>query len=212
MSNMELFIFVIAGFTLILFLFRAALGYRHYKHSIYPHIYDNYLIDYFYKLNVLQDASKSSLIRKLIGYHRIVYANIANKQGQLVSQIITIIHAKGLLVISHLNSPGSFSGNDSGNWLIRRKEENEDKKYKIENPVIYLREYTTHLANTLENRKVQSVIALSDEADITNLHPTVRVVRYSDLQTVIKEADCGYGLNNEDIDEIFRKLGGKLNH
>ncbi len=209
-TNMELFIYVIVGSMLLLFLFRAAIGYRHYRKSIFPHIYDNYLFDYFYKLNVFQDASKSGLIRKLIGYHRIVYANIANKEGKLASQILTIIHTKGILCISYLNSEGIFNGKDSGDWIIRRTEENEEKKYRIDNPVIYLREYLKHLNDVLGERRVESVIAVSDAADISNLHATVRVVHFSDLSALIKEADCGYGLNSEEIDEIFTKLGGKL--
>ena len=75
---MSLLIYVIAGFTVMMFLFRAALSYKKYKNSIYPHIYDNYLIDYFYKLNVFRDASKSGMIKKLIGNHRLNYANITN--------------------------------------------------------------------------------------------------------------------------------------
>ena len=54
-SNMTLLFYVIFGFMILMFLFRAGLGYRRYKNSIYPHIYDNYLIDYFYKLNVFRD-------------------------------------------------------------------------------------------------------------------------------------------------------------
>ena len=209
-SNLNLFLYVIVGFTALLFLFRAALSYPRYKKSIYPHLYDNYLIDYYYKLNVFQDASKSAKLKKLIGYHRIVYASIADKQGKLAAQIVTIIHAKGILSIAHLNTSGSISGNDSGNWTIRRSEEGQEKKYKIENPAIYLREYISHLSQVLEDRRVQSAIALNDECDTSNIHSNFKIVKYSELDELIKQADCSYGLNDTEIDEIFTKLGGKI--
>ncbi|MBE6116072.1 MAG: hypothetical protein E7187_04505 [Erysipelotrichaceae bacterium] len=209
-SNISLLIYVIAGFTALMFLFRAGLGYKKYKSSIYPHIYDNYLIDYFYKLNVFRDASKSGLIKKLIGNHRLNYANITNNEGKLVTQIITLIHSKGILSIAYLTSEGKYSGSDSGNWYVKRTENDSEKKFKIENPTIYLKEYNLHLSNALDNRKTQSLIALPDNTDITNLHPTYKVVKYSDLPEAIKEADCGYGLNDSDIDEIYEKLGGKV--
>lgn len=209
-TNMSLLIYVIAGFTALMFLFRAALSYKKYKNSIYPHIYDNYLIDYFYKLNVFRDASKSGLIKKLIGNHRLNYANITNNEGKLVTQIITLIHSKGILSIAHLTSEGKYSGSDSGSWYVKRNEGGNEKKFKLENPTLYLKEYNLHLSQALDNRRTQSIIAVPDNSDITNLHPTYKVVKYSDLPDVFREADCGYGLNDADIDEIYEKLGGKV--
>ncbi len=209
-SNISLFIYVIAGFTALMFLFRAALGYKKYKGSIYPHIYDNYLIDYFYKLNVFRDASKSGLIKKLVGNHRLNYANITNNEGKLVTQIITLIHSKGILSIAYLTSQGKYSGSDSGNWYVKRNEDGNEKKFKVENPVTYLKEYNLHLSQALEGRKTQSLVAVPDNSDITSLHPACKVVTYSQIPDVIREADCGYGLNDSDIDEIYEKLGGKV--
>ena len=130
--------------------------------------------------------------------------------GKLVTQIITLIHSKGILSIAYLTSEGKYSGSDSGNWYVKRTENDSEKKFKIENPTIYLKEYNLHLSNALDNRKTQSLIALPDNTDITNLHPTYKVIKYSDLPEAIKEADCGYGLNDSDIDEIYEKLGGKV--
>lgn len=211
-SNMTTFLYLIVIFAIILFSIRAALGYRSYKRSIYPHIYDNYLIDYFYKLNVLQDASKSGYIKKLIGYHRLAYANITNKEGKLCAQIITIIHSKGILSIAHIHTKGTVHGSDTGSWYVKRMEDNEEKKYKIENPGIYLREYISHLSQTLGDKRIQSVIAINDECDISNVHSSFKVIKFSEIEDVIKEADCNYGLNDADINDIFVKLGGKLEH
>ncbi|MBR2746067.1 MAG: hypothetical protein IKD99_05060 [Erysipelotrichaceae bacterium] len=161
-------------------------------------------------MNVFRDASKSGLIKKMIGNHRLNYANITNNEGKLVTQIITLIHSKGILSIAYLTSEGKYSGSDSGNWYVKRTENDSEKKFKIENPTIYLKEYNLHLSNALDNRKTQSLIALPDNTDITNLHPTYKVIKYSDLPEAIKEADCGYGLNDSDIDEIYEKLGGKV--
>ena len=209
-SNMNLLIYVIVAFAILLFSIRAALGHRSYKRSIYPYIYDNYLFDYFYKLNVFRDASKSAYLKKLIGYHRLAFANITNKEGKLCAQIITIIHSKGLLSIAHFHTNGSIHGSDTGSWYVKRTEEGKEKKFKIENPGIYLREYISHLSQTLNDRRVQSVIAINDACDISDVHSSFRICKFSELEDIIKEADCGYGLNDSDIDEIYEKLGGKI--
>ncbi len=211
-NNFNLFLYVIIGAAALIFLFRAGIAYPRYKKSIFPHIYDNYLIDYFYKRNVFQDSSRSGLLKKLIGYHRIIFANLTNKEGKLCAQIMTIIHSKGLLSIAYLSTSGQLHGNDSGSWYVKRSEEGKEKKFKLENPVIYLREYLTHLLDVTEGKKVQSLIAVNDDTDISNVKTTVRTVHYSDVTKAIEEADCGYGLNDADIDAIFEKLGGKIDH
>jgi hypothetical protein len=209
-SKMNTLIYIIVFFAILLFSIRAALGYRSYKRSIYPHIYDNYLFDYFYKLNVFRDASRSGYLKRLLGYHRLVYANLTNKEGKLCAQILTLIHSKGILSIAHLHSNGSIHGSDQGNWYVKRIEEGKEKKFKIENPGVYLKEYISHLTKTLSDRKVQSIIAINDECDISDVHSSFRICKFSELESVIKEADCGYGLNDSEIDEIYTKLGGKL--
>ncbi len=45
--NLSVFLYVVVTFMVLIFLLRALLGYRRYKGSIFPHLYDNYLIDYF---------------------------------------------------------------------------------------------------------------------------------------------------------------------
>ena len=203
-------LYIIVFFAILLFSIRAAIGYRSYKRSVYPYIYDNYLFDYFYKLNVFRDASKSGYIKKLLGYHRLVYANITNKEGKLCAQILTLIHPKGLLSIAHFHTKGSLHGSDNGNWYVKREEDGKEKKFKIENPGIYLREYISHLSQALNDRRVQSVIAINDECDIRDLHSSFRICRFSELEDVIKQADCGYVFNETATNEIYTKLGGKL--
>ena len=209
-DKMTTLIYIIVFFAILLFSIRAAIGCRSYKRSVYPYIYENYLFDYFYKLNVFRDASKSGYIKKLLGYHRLAYANITNKEGKLCAQILTLIHPKGILSIAHFHTNGSIHGSDTGNWYVKRVEDGKEKKFKIENPSIYLREYISHLSQTLNDRRVQSVIAINDECDTSNLHSSFKICKFSELENVIKEADCGYGLNESEIDEIFTKLGGKL--
>ena len=208
-SKMNMLFYVVVGSMLLIYLFRAAIGYRRYKSSIFPQVYDNYLFDYFYKVNVTQDPSRSNRLKKTLGYHRIVYAQIANKEGKLVSQVMTIIHTKGILSIAYLNLKGRLSGLESGEWIIRRTEEGNEKKFKIENPLTYLREYVKHLGEVLEGRNVESAIALNDDCDFSDVHIKEKVLAYKDVPQLIASADCGYGLNNEEIDEIYKKLGGK---
>ncbi len=209
-NNMTTLVYVIVLAAILIFSFRAAIGYPRYRKSIFPHIYDNYLIDYFYKLNVFQDASRSGMLKKMLGHHRIVYANLSNKEGKLCAQILTILHSKGILSIAYLMSSGTLEGSDSGNWFVKREEEGQLKKYKLENPAVYLKEYLNHLADVNGNRKVEAAIAVSEGCDISAVHCRYPLVHYSDLKDLIKNADCGYGLNDNEIDELFEKLGGKI--
>ena len=209
-SNMSVFLYVIVTFMVLMFLLRALIGYKKYRTSIFPHLYDNYLIDYFYKLNVFRDASKSALLKKLIGYHRLVYSNISDKEGKLVNQIVTLIHSKGILVIDYVNPHGVVKGGDSGNWFVTRDGKDGKKKYKIPNPITTLREFDTHLRKVTDGKYTQKVVAIGDDCDTHEIHITTPLVTYSQIQDHIKEADCGYGLNDAEIDELFEKLGGKI--
>ena len=95
---------------------------------------------------------------------------------------------------------------------MKRTVEEKEKTYKLDNPVPYLREYERHFQTVLEDRTTQKVLALSDDCDLSKVNPSIRVVRYSELEEVFKNADCGYGLSEAEIDEIFDKLGGKPEH
>ncbi len=204
-------LFLIAvGTMLLVFLMRAGFGYKRYKTSLFPHIYDNYLIDYFYKLNITQDASKSAKLTKEIGSHRLVFANLANKEGKLVCQTMTILHSKGVLVLGYLSTSGTISGKETGDWFVKRTEGGKTKNFRIENPVIYMKEYNTHLSQVLEGKTVQNAIAVKDDCDIKNIKVSYDVIHYSDVEALIKNADCGYGLNDAEIEEYFQKLGGKV--
>ena len=200
---------VVVGTMLLVFLLRAALGYRKYKESLFPHIYENYLIDYYYRLNVLQDASKSSGLSKAIGTHRLVYSNLTDKSGRLVCQILTVLHSKGVLALAYLSTTGKISGKQTGDWMVKRKDGDQIKTYRIANPAVYLKEYNAHLSQVLDGKEVQYAVALKDECDISDIHISYPVVHYSEVSDLIKNADCGYGLNDTEIEELFVKLGGK---
>ena len=211
-NRTDSFFLVIVAFMFLIFLFRAGLAYPRYKRSIYPHLYENYLVDYFYKMNVFMDPSKSGLMKKLVGYHRLVYANLTDKEGKLCAQIVTLIHGKGLLSLAYINTSGKLSGSDQGSWYVSRNEDGKEKRYKIENPGPYLKEYLKHLAQVSENKKVDSAIAVNDSCDISDVTSAFRIIPYSKIEETVKASDCGYGLNEAEIDALFEKLGGKIDH
>ncbi|MBQ1305189.1 MAG: hypothetical protein IIY44_02195 [Erysipelotrichales bacterium] len=211
MDKMEFFLAVVVSFIVLLFLFRAAIGYRSYKNSIFPHLYDNYLIDYFYKINVLQDISKSARLKKLIGHHRIVYSTVSDREGKILTQLCNIIHSKGILSIAYMNPGGELHGKDTGNWYVRRDDGEGMKNYKVENPVVHLKEYGEHIRKITDGKTADRVIAVSDSADISHISlQTAKVVPFSKLPEYIRNAEGDYGLNDVEIDEIYEKMGGKL--
>ncbi len=207
--NLNSLFLVVVGTMLLVFLLRAALGYRKYKESLFPYIYDNYLIDYYYKLNVLQNASISSALKKTIGTHRLVYSNLSDKNGRLVCQILTVLHSKGVLAMAYLSTTGKISGKQTGDWMVKRKDGDQVKTYRIANPAVYLKEYSTHLSQVLDGKEVQYAVALKNECDISDIHISYPVVHYSEISDLISNADCGYGLNETEIEELFVRLGGK---
>jgi len=207
--SMNSLFLVIVGTMLLVFLLRAALGYRKYKESLFPNIYENYLIDYYYKLNVLQNASKSAGLAKTIGTHRLVYSNLTDKNGRLVCQILTVLHSKGVFALAYLSTTGKISGKQTGDWMVKSKDGDQVKTYRIANPAVYLKEYNTHLSQVLEGKEVQYAVALKDKCDISDIHINYPVVHYSEVSDLIRNADCGYGLNDTEIEELFVKLGGK---
>ena len=38
------------------------------------------------------------------------------------------------------------------------------------------------------------------------------IIPYSKIEETVKASDCGYGLNEAEIDALFEKLGGKIDH
>ena len=211
MGKMEYFLVVVVSFIVLLFLFRAATGYKSYKNAIFPHLYDNYLIDYFYKINVQNDISKSGKLKKLIGRHRIVYSTVSNREGQIVTQLCTIIHTKGIVTFAYMNPGGELHGKDTGNWYVRRDDGEGLKNYKIENPVVHLKEYDEHVKKVTEGKGILKAVAVSDNADTSHvLLNTAKLVKFSEVPDFIQNSECDYGLNDIEIDEIYQKLGGKI--
>ncbi len=209
-NSVNNFVLIVVLVALAVFLVRAFLGYRNYRYSIFKQLYNDYLIDYFYHLNVFRDVSRSGKLKKEIGVHRIVYSNMSNQEGHVVTQFVNVIHSKGITTIAYLNPHGKLSGKDNGNWIIRRYEENEEKKYKIDNPAAHMKEYEQRIRQLCDNRKIDKLIAVEDGSDITNVQCSVRCIPYSEVVNAIKASDCGYGLNDTEIDEIYEKLGGKI--
>ena len=209
LASVNNFVLIVVLVALAVFLVRAFLGYRNFKYSIFRQLYNDYLIDYFYHLNVFRDVSRSGKLKKELGVHRIVYSNMANKEGRVVTQFVNIIHSKGITSIAYLNPYGKLTGKDNGSWVIHRVEEGEEKKYKIDNPVQHLREYEQRI-RSLTERSVDKYVAVEDGSDITGVVSSIPCIPYSKVIDVLKQSDCGYGLNDAEIDEIYEKLGGKI--
>ena len=55
-------------------------------------------------------------------------------------------------------------------------------------------------------------IAVNDSCDISDVKSAFRIIPYSKIEETVKASDCGYGLNEAEIDALFEKLGGKIDH
>ena len=166
-------------------------------------------MDYFWNLFIRQNVSRSGKLNKIIGEHRIVYSNILNREGEIINRLMVIIHTKGIIVVSHLDPLGEVHGSDTGSWYVKRENNDTSKNYKIDNPVTHLREYDHRIKSLTGERDTDKIIAIAAGSDISHVHCSIPVVHYEEICDLIKDSDCGYGLNPQEIDEIFEKLGGK---
>ncbi|MBQ7223733.1 MAG: hypothetical protein IJS38_04085 [Erysipelotrichaceae bacterium] len=205
----QLFIYAIVIFCTAFFLLRAWMNYGSYKRSILPYVYDNYLIDYYWHLTVRQNVSSSGKLKSLLGFHRIVYSNISNREGEIVNRLMVVIHPKGIVVVSHLDPLGELHGSNDGSWYVKRTSNEGTKNFKIDNPVTHLREYDKHIKPLIDNRDTDKIIAIAPASDISHVHCSIPVVHYDEITDLIAKSDCGYGLNEQEIEEIYAKLGGK---
>ena len=204
------FILIIILAALMVFVIRALMNYRNYKGTIFQELYSNYLIDYYYKLNVFHDVSKSGRLKPEIGYHRLVYSNFSNREGQVVTQIVSVIHSKGIISIAYYNPAGKLRGGDTKDWYIERTVGEDNKRYRIENPVVHLQEYAKRVKELTKVESVEKVMAIADGNDCSAVHISIPLVKYSEIIDKIKQSNCGYGLDQMDIDSIYEKLGGKI--
>jgi len=208
MEDSHLFLYGLVLFFVIIFLFNAFRGYKGYKNSIYPYIYSNYLIDFFYNYQIFKDNSKSGLFNDKIGKHRLIFAQISDEKGVPMSRFVTVIHSHGVTLISYFNPHGSLTGTDTDKkWTIKRDDGENIKGYKIENPYIYLRQYEQHLKGVTGVSYVDKIIAIGGN-DPMKVNVPCKLCRYEEIADTVVESDAGYGLNEVEIEELFQKLKG----
>ena len=206
----RLFIYGLVVFVLLGFLIRAALDYKNYRGTLNQHLYANYLIDYYWHYYIRKDNSRSALLKQELGEHRLIHAQISDSQGAVVARFVTVIHHRGLTLVCYMHPHGIIQGKTSDrNWLIQRKEEgNTVKNYKIPNPLSYMETYRQHLLSKSGVSDVAVLIAIGGEEEI-RLQIAKKTVRYSELVKELTQSDAGYALNENEIEEIFRKLSDK---
>lgn len=202
----HLFLYGLVFFFIAVFLFNAFRGYKGYKNSIYPYLYSNYLIDFFYNYSIFKDNSKSGLLTDSIGKHRMIFAQISDANGVPISRFVTVIHNHGVTLISYFNPHGSLTGADTDKkWTIKRDDGENIKGYKIDNPFAYLRQYEQHLKDVTEVSYVDKIIAIGGNEPM-KVNVPCKLVRYEGIVDALKESDAGYALNEVEIEELFQKL------
>lgn len=208
MENGHLFLYGLVLFFVVVFLFNALKQYKGYKGTIYPYLYSNYLMDFFYNYYIIKDNSKSGLLSELIGKHRLIFAQVSDDKGIVMSRFVTVIHSHGITLISYFNPHGFLTGADTDRkWTIKRSEGEDIKGYKIDNPFAYLRQYEQHLKEVTGVSYVDKIIAIGGE-DTMKVNVPCKLCHYKEVADLIKESDAGYALNEIEIEEAFQKLKG----
>lgn len=84
---------IVVVFVLIMG-FRAFTGYSSYKGTLYQQLFSSYL-EYFWRMSMQRDLSRSSYLQERIGPHRIVYNAYRDGQGRIAATFATVFSTRG---------------------------------------------------------------------------------------------------------------------
>jgi hypothetical protein len=203
---MDQFIFGIVTFLVIYLSIRAVRLYKNYKGNIYPHLFSSFF-EYFYRYEIMKDCSKSFLLSKEIGTHRLLFSMAKNEKGEIAYHFVTVFYNKGIVVTDYLNLSGMIKSHKNDvYWYVKSHKDN--KEYKIGNPEIALNSYRRQIDSVLENIETKTYITLNDIADTSGLKSEIEVVRYSDFVSLLKNRPADF-ISERMILESYSKYTNK---
>lgn len=198
---MELVLYSIILTLCLIYGFKAFRLYIGYPYSIYNALYSSFG-EYFYRVIIRKDASKSSALARAIGYHRIIYTTLRDKENKLKAQFIIIFYSHGIALINFMDGTGSISGNTKEKRLSFKS---GSVKSSLKNPLFESDIYIKRLKRLYPEIPVKFYFAVSNTIDYSNLKSDYVICNYTDIVKSLT-SDSAYFMNENQIDQEFKKL------
>lgn len=154
---------IVVVFVLIMG-FRAFTGYSSYKGTLYQQLFSSYL-EYFWRMSMQRDLSRSNYLQERIGPHRIVYNAYRDGQGRIAATFATVFSTRGHAAICAVATSGAVAGKDTGSWTVER----DGKRYALPSPVTYVRRQKKLLDGFLKGAPVEYIIAFNAGTDTSGV-------------------------------------------
>lgn len=181
---------VLVGAIVIVFVlvmgFRAFAGYSSYKGTIYQQLFSSYL-EYFWRMSMQRDLSKSNYLHERIGEHRIVYNAYRDGQGRIAATFATVFSTHGHAAICVQATSGAVAGKDTGSWTVER----DGKRYILSSPVTYVRRQKKLLDSFLKNVPVEYIIAFNEGADVSAVDCSCTVLTIDKVVEHLEQMPAG---------------------
>lgn len=191
---------------LVLSLFQAIRLYKHYKNTFYTVLFSNYF-EFFYRYHFKQNASTSNWLKQELGFHKILYNSIVDKNGNATQTYITLLCNYGVFVIRDMLSFGNFNGNSNDHsWFIHREKNQESKTFKIPNPQINLKKHIHYQEKQLQ-LTCDGIIAFPQTSDFSKAKSDYSMLHYGDVISYIKQQPIKY--SNDQILIAFNRISKK---
>ena len=151
---------VLVGAIIVVFVlvmgFRAFAGYSSYKGTLYQELFGSYL-EYFWRMSMQRDLSKSSYLRERLGEHRIVYNAYRDGKGNIAATFATVFSTHGHAAICMVATAGAVAGKDTGSWTVER----DGKRFALASPMTYVRRQKKLLDSFMKGAPIEYIIAFN---------------------------------------------------
>lgn len=184
---MDVILYGLITVVLSLTLFQAFRLRKHYRGTLYPALFANYL-EYFWRYQFRQDLSFSSWLKQELGFHRLLYNSVVDQNGHVEQTYVTLLCTRGVFVIRDVRSEGQISGKQNDkHWIVRRQAQDETKNYRIANPTAGLHQYSRYQSQALGGVTCKEILAFPDPADLTQAKSDVCLLHYNEVVRWIKQ-------------------------
>ncbi|WP_308623261.1 hypothetical protein [uncultured Enorma sp.] len=181
---------VLVGAIVIVFVlimgFRAFAGYSSYKGTIYQQLFSSYL-EYFWRMSMQRDLSKSNYLHERIGEHRIVYNAYRDGQGRIAATFATVFSTHGHAAICVQATSGAVAGKDTGSWTVER----DGKRYILSSPVTYVRRQKKLLDSFMKGAPVEYIVAFNTGADLSAVDCSCTVLTIDKVVEHLEQMPAG---------------------
>ena len=181
---------VLVGAIIVVFVlvmgFRAFAGYSSYKGTLYQELFGSYL-EYFWRMSMQRDLSKSSYLRERLGEHRIVYNAYRDGKGNIAATFATVFSTHGHAAICMVATAGAVAGKDTGSWTVER----DGKRFALASPMTYVRRQKKLLDSFMKGAPIEYIIAFNKGTDVSAVDCSCTVLTIDEVVKHLEEMPAG---------------------